>query len=76
LWPVAGLIPVALIDVTARVYAVHPAFPLGGGRVAMDFPAMASASGIFYALPRALMILTLMALPYLIWRVRGDRASA
>lgn len=63
IWPMAGLVPIALMAATARVHANH-----------------AEGVGIRFAhvlsIPSALVVLSLMALPYLIWRARNGAAAA
>jgi hypothetical protein len=66
-WPITGLVPIALLDVMAQVRASHPD---GVGRIGMAFTMGATVHGISYRLLYALAILTLMALPYLAWRIR------
>lgn len=70
-WPMVGLVLVALIGATARVHASRPPVSGGvGGRVSMDLAFGSSLQDISDHMVYALVILSLTALPYLIWRFR------
>jgi hypothetical protein len=65
IWPTIGLVVTAVIGCMARVHATPPAVPGGIGHVGMGFSLWPSAPG---SLLYALVILSLTAMPYLIWR--------
>lgn len=69
LWPTVGLALIALISVTAQVHASHPV-PGGAGHISMDFALGHSLQGISSGLFHALMIFSLMVLPYLMMRLQ------
>ncbi len=73
-WPAVGLVLVALVGSAAQVHASRPAVPGGAGHVSMDFALGPSVQGISYGLLHALVILSLMMLPCLIWRLLRARA--
>jgi hypothetical protein len=77
IWPAAGWVLMAWIGATAQVYATRPAFPGGVGHVSMDLAFGNSVQDAASSLFRALVILTLATLPWLIWRAqRALRFSA
>lgn len=63
-WPAVGLFLTALIGVSARVHAIRPG-PGAGGHVSMDFSLGEYGPGLLHFL----FFLSLMALPYLVWRL-------
>jgi hypothetical protein len=68
-WPTVGLVPIALLAVSAQVHASRPA--VGGvGHVSVDFALGPSVQGISSGLFHVVVILFLMALPHLIWRLQ------
>lgn len=73
-WPVAGLVPIALIAVTAQVRASRTAVPGGFGHIGMSFAFGSSVQplsiGLYHTLVVLLPMVLLMALPHLIWRLR------
>ncbi|MEO8737430.1 MAG: permease prefix domain 1-containing protein [Edaphobacter sp.] len=75
MWPTAGLVLIALIGGTAQVHASRTAVPTGLGHIRMDFTLGSTMPFVPYGLFHSLMILSLTALPYLIWRFFGDRIS-
>jgi hypothetical protein len=76
-WPTVGLVLLALIGATAQVHASRPAVPGGVGHVSMDLAFRYSVQGISSGLFHALVILSLTALPWLIWRLqRAHSVSA
>jgi hypothetical protein len=76
-WPTVGLVLIALIGATAQVHASRPAAPGGVGHVSMDLAFGHSIESISSGLFRALVILSLTALPWLIWRLqRAHSVSA
>ena len=72
-WPTIGLVLIALISSTAQVHASRPA-PGAGGHVSMDLALGHSLLHISYGLFHALIILSLTALPYLIWRLHKSHS--
>jgi len=67
-WPAIGLVLTALIGGSARVHAIRPG-PGAGGRVGMDFALGEFGPSVPSSIFHFLMFLSLMALPYLIWRL-------
>lgn len=72
-WPIAGLALVAIAGGTAHVHTDRPTAPGSAGYVSMGFGIGSSVHGTSDSLIHALMILSLTALPYLIWRLRTIR---
>jgi hypothetical protein len=70
IWPIVGLVLVAWIGGTGQVHASRTSVPGGAGHISMDFALGTSVHGIPGGLFHALVILSLTALPYLIWRLR------
>ena len=66
-WPVTGLVMIALVGCAARVHAIRPAAPGGVGHVSMSFGLGPSLEG---SLLYALVILSVTVLPYLIGRIQ------
>jgi hypothetical protein len=64
-WPAVGLALIAWMGGTAQIHASRTAVPRGLGHIRMDFFAL----GDSYSLIHALVILSLTALPYFIWRL-------
>jgi hypothetical protein len=76
-WTTVGLVLIALIGATAQVHASRSAVPGGVGHVSMDLAFGHSVQGISSGLFRAVLILSLTALPWLIWRLqRAHSVSA
>jgi hypothetical protein len=73
-WPAVGLILIALIGGTAQVHASRTTVPGGLGHISLDFALRPSTQGISDSLIRVLVILSLTALPYLIWRLQKARS--
>jgi len=69
-WPTAGLVLIALMGGTAHVHASRTAVPSGIGHISLDFTLGPTDPLLPYGLLHALVILTLMVLPYLIWRLQ------
>ena len=72
-WPLAGLILMALIGSLAQVHARRPAGPDAVGQVSMSFIPGFSVLDISYCLFHALVILSITVLPYLFWRLQAAR---
>jgi hypothetical protein len=73
-WPVVGLVLIALIGGTAQVHASRTAVPGGVGHISLDFGLVPSVHGISDGLFHALVILSITVLPYLIWRLQKHRS--
>jgi hypothetical protein len=67
-WPIVGLVLIALMGGTAQVQASRTAVPGGLGHIRMNFALGTSVQGIPDGLFHALVILALAVLPYLLWR--------
>jgi hypothetical protein len=65
IWPSVGLVLISLIGTAARVQASRTAVSGGLGHIRMDFVFGPSVQGSLF---HALVILSIAALPYLIWR--------
>lgn len=76
IWPAAGLALVAVAVGTARVHAFRPSNSGGIGHVSLGFALGPSTQAISGSLIHAVVILTLTALPYLIWRVQKARSAS
>ena len=70
IWPAVGWILIALIGGTAQVHASRTAVLGGVGHIRMDFALGPSLHGIPDGLFHALVILSLTALPFFIWRLQ------
>ena len=68
IWPAIGLVLTALAGGSARVHADRPVAG-DGGHVSMDFAFGQFGPGVPSSLLHFLMFLSLMALPYIIWRL-------
>ncbi|HXQ80110.1 MAG TPA: permease prefix domain 1-containing protein [Opitutaceae bacterium] len=75
-WPTVGLVLVALIGATAQVHASRPAVPGAVGHVSMDLALGPSAQAASHGLLHALVILSLAALPCLVWRLQRPRSPS
>lgn len=73
-WPAVGLVLVALAGGAARVHASHPAGPGAAGHVSMDFTLGPTIQGVSHSLLHSLVILSIAALPYIIWRLQRGRS--
>ncbi|MGO8720255.1 MAG: hypothetical protein ACLQMO_13740 [Acidobacteriaceae bacterium] len=70
IWPAVGLILIALIGGASEVHAGRTAVPGGFGHIRMNFALAPSVQGGYpYGLVHAAILLTITALPYLIWRL-------
>jgi hypothetical protein len=68
LWPSAGLVPIALVGCMARVHAIRTAVGGGERHVSLGFSIGPSVED---SLVYALVILSLAATPYLLWRLQN-----
>jgi hypothetical protein len=74
-WPMAGLVLIAWMGATAQIQASRTAVPGGLGHIRMNFFTLApSSQAISEGVLRALAILSLSALPYLLWRLKETRS--
>jgi hypothetical protein len=69
-WPAVGLALLALAGAAAHVHAARTALSGGVARVSMSFTLGNSTGEIVNGVLRTLVLLTLMAAPYLAWRLR------
>ncbi|TCK74124.1 hypothetical protein [Acidipila rosea] len=72
-WPLAGLVLLALLGGTAQVHASRSSVASGAGDILMSFTFGSSVQGIFSEVIHILAILSLTMLPYLLWRLRMAR---
>jgi hypothetical protein len=71
LWPMAGLALIAWMSATVQIQAGQATVPGGLGHIRMNFfPFASSGQTIAETLLRALAILSLSALPFLLWRFK------
>ncbi len=70
IWPAVGLILIALIGGTGQVHAHPPAAPGGLPHVSMGFTLAPVVQGNPAGLLHALILLSMTAVPYLIWRLQ------
>jgi hypothetical protein len=74
-WPTLGLVLIALMGASAQIHASRTAVPGGLGHIRMDFFSLgSSAQDIVLRTLHALVILSLTALPWLIWRLQKARS--
>jgi len=76
IWPMVGLVLIALIGGTAQVRAGRTVVPGGFGHTRIDFALGTSNHGIPDGLFHALVILSLAVLPYLIWRLQKAHSAS
>ena len=69
-WPTLGLALIALAGAASRVHAGRTALSGVAAHVSMSFSFGNSFQDIFHGLLRALIILAVALLPYLIWRLQ------
>jgi hypothetical protein len=69
IWPTVGSVLIALIGGFSRVRASRPAAPGRVGHISMDLTLGPSVQDISHGLFRALVILSLTLLPYVIWPI-------
>jgi hypothetical protein len=72
-WPLTGFVLVAWMGTTARIRASRSEIPSGLGHIRMDFALWPRAQNGHDALVHTLVILSLAALPYLLWRIQIAR---
>lgn len=77
IWPAGALVLLACIGGTAQVHVTPPSVATGAGHISMGFTLAPAIQGHPYGLFHTLLILSLTALPYLIWRLqRANSLSA
>lgn len=74
-WPILGLVLIALISGTIQVHASRSAVPGGFGHISMDLTFWPPSPGVPYGLLHGIVIFTLTVLPYLIWRLQKAPSS-
>lgn len=72
-WPVAGSVLIAFAAGMAQVHASRPSAS-AAGHISMNFTLGGSVQGVSESLLHALVIFSLTALPYLIWRLQRARS--
>ncbi len=72
IWPYVGLVLISLMGTAARVQASRTAVSGGLGHIRMDFAFGPSVQGSLF---HALVILSIAALPYLIWKFRQAHST-
>jgi hypothetical protein len=74
-WPLTGFVLVAWMGATARIRASRTGSPDGLGHIRMDFVLWRWAQNGHDGLVHALVILSLVVLPYLLWRIQIARTK-
>ena len=73
IWPAVGLVLIALIGGASQVQAGRTSVPNGLGHITMQFTLAPSVQGgHLYCLVHAAILLTITALPYLIWKLQQN----
>ena len=75
IWPAVGWALIALIGGTIQIHASRSAVSGGIGHIRLDFAIGTFGHGIPDGVFHALIILSLTALPYLIWRLLNARRT-
>jgi hypothetical protein len=75
-WPLTGFVLVAWMGAAARIRASRTGIPGGLGHIRMDFVLWPRAQNGYDGLVHAMVILSLAALPYLLWRIQIARTTA
>ena len=73
-WPIVGLVLLAWMGGMAQIRASRSALPNALGHIRMDFGIQSWSPHIYQAALNALVIFSLTALPYLIWRLQKARS--
>ena len=74
-WPTIALVLIAWMGATAQIQASRTAVPEGLGHISMKF-FVPAGQAIFASLVHAGVILTIAALPYLVWRLQKAHADS
>jgi hypothetical protein len=69
-WPAIGLVLIAWMGATARIQASRTAVPRGLGHIWMDFALWPSAESVPGLLLVVSITLSIIVLPYLLWRLQ------
>lgn len=69
-WPVAGMVLIALVGAALQVQVRRPDVPGGAGHVSMSFASGPAVHVVAVGLVHALVFISIMATPYLIWRLQ------
>ena len=75
-WPTVALLLIAWMGATAQIQASRTAVPAGLGHISMKFFMPAGEGQFFAGLVHALVIFSLTALPYVIWRLNQGHARS
>ena len=75
IWPAVGWVLIALIGGTIQIHASRSAVSGGIGHIRLDFAMGTFGHGIPHGVFHAFIILSLTALPYLIWRRLNARRT-
>lgn len=75
-WPALGLLLIAWMGATAQIQAGRSAVPAGLGHISMKFFVLGPEAQVFGGLAHALVIFSLAALPYVIWRLNQGHARS
>jgi hypothetical protein len=75
LWPMTGFVLVAWMGAAARIDASRIDIRRGLGHIRMNFVFWPSAQSAHDDLVHALFILSLVVLPYLLWRIQTARST-
>ena len=73
-WPTAGMALISLIGATAQMRAGRPAVLGGAGPISMGLALGPSLGAVSHGLIHALVIFSLAALPFLVWRLQKARS--
>ncbi|HUV96228.1 MAG TPA: hypothetical protein VMV98_02055 [Acidobacteriaceae bacterium] len=76
LWPFVGLVLIALLGSTGQVHAHPPMAPGELAHVSMGFTFAPIMQGNPFGLLHALILLTMTAVPYLVWRLQQAYSRA
>ncbi len=74
LWPPVGLLLNAWVSGTAHIHASRTGVPGGLGHISLSFASGTSPRDVTGSLVHVLVILTVTALPYFLWKVQQDHA--
>lgn len=75
-WPALGLLLMACMGATAQIQASRTAVPAGLGHISMKFFMPGGEAQVFGGLMHALVIFSLAAMPYVIWRLNRLHARS
>ena len=75
-WPLTGLLLIAWMGADARIQASRIAIPRGLGDIRMNFVLWPLAQSAHNELFHAVIILSLVVPPYLLWRNQTVRSTA